>query len=92
MEGHHVHIVGNGAFHELATSREGAVGGQVEAVLPGWLLQVERMDRGIAQIEQQVASIGNQYSQMAWRVTRGRNAGDAGYDFSLTVDGLDLMT
>ena len=52
---------------------QGAVGCQVEAVLPGRLFQVERMDGGISQIEQLLAFVGNQDGQMAWRVTRGGN-------------------
>jgi hypothetical protein len=91
MERHHVHFVCDGAFHELAASRQGAIGGQVEAVLPGWLFQVERMDRGIAEVEQQVSFVGNQDSQMAWRMTRGRNGRHARDDFSFAVDGLDLV-
>src|ERR1035437_485759 len=45
---HQVHVIGNGAFHELATGDEGAVGGQVESVLPGRPLQGGRGGGGTA--------------------------------------------
>ena len=51
MERHHVHVVGRGAFHELAACIQCAVGGQIEPVLPRRLFQVQRVDGGIAQIE-----------------------------------------
>src|SRR5450759_5790338 len=68
VKSHQVHVIGNGASHELAAGDQGAVGGQVETVLPGRLLQVERVDGGIAQVEQILALGGNQDGKMAWGV------------------------
>src|ERR1035437_7497332 len=51
VKSHQVHVIGNGAFHELAAGEDGAIGGQVESILPGRLLQVERGDGGTRQGE-----------------------------------------
>src|ERR1035438_3544347 len=55
---HQVHVVGNRAVHEPTAGEEGAVGGKVVTVLPGGLLQVERVDGGIAEVEQIAAPLG----------------------------------
>ena len=60
MKSHHVHVAGHGALHELAAGDEGTVGSKVETILPGRLLQVDRVNRGITQVEQLLALGGNQ--------------------------------
>src|SRR5450432_2264799 len=95
VKSHQVHVVGNGALHELAAGDQGAVAGEVETVVPGRLLQVERVDGGIAEVEQLLAFGGNEDGEMAWRVTGGGNGEHAGHNFSFAVvfavDGLDLV-
>src|SRR5450759_5017672 len=86
-----LHVIGNGAFHELAAGEDGAIGGQVESILPGRLLQVERVDGGIAQVEQLLAFGCDQHGKMAWSVAGRGNGDDAGHDLDLAVDGLDLV-
>jgi hypothetical protein len=88
---HQVHIIGDGAVQEPAAGEQGAVALQVETILPGRLLQVQRVDGGIAEVEQILAFRGNQDGQMARRVTGRGNGGDAGHDFGFAVDGLDLV-
>src|ERR1035437_10124656 len=86
VKSHQVHVIGNGAFHELAAGDEGAVGGQGATVPPGRPPQVERVGGRLAQVDQILALRGTQNAQVAWRVTGRGNGGDAGHDFGFAVD------
>ena len=55
MKGHEAHAVGDGSLHQRTAGGEGLFRQQVEAVLPAGFLQVQRVDRGIAEIEQAFA-------------------------------------
>src|SRR5689334_22975414 len=65
VEGHHQHVFGGGAFEQTAARGDRGVGSKIEAVLPARLLEMERMDGGISQIEQMLAVVGDEDGEMS---------------------------
>ena len=91
MECHQVHVAIHGAFQELAAGDQGAVGCQIEAILPAGLFQVQRVDGGIAEVEQLLTFGGDEHGEVARRVSGCGNGDYARHDFGFAIDGFDLV-
>jgi hypothetical protein len=91
VEGHDAHVLGGSALEKMAAGGDSGTGGEVEAVFPTWLLEVQGVDGGVTEIKEALAIVGDEDGEVSGGVSGSEKGADTGDDFGFALDGLDLV-